>query len=150
MTKLRAYQWGELVGVLFVLASTATQVFYVEPLKREIEWRIAAFNMQQNGQQQMAAIYGNRLATLRALKASEADLKAAEAERDRMIEKYKTADANVSDYLMDKEGIENLLQSVVLALFAIGSLLTAIGRAGEMRAKSAQEQAMVISPPTRP
>lgn len=149
MTRLRAYQWGELIGVLFVLASTATQVFYVEPLKREIEWRLAAFNMQQNGQQQMTAIYGNRLATLRALKASEADLKAAEAERDRMVEKYKTADANVSDFIMEKEGIENLLQSVVLGLFAIGSLLTAFGRAAEMRAQAKQEQGMVINPPPR-
>jgi hypothetical protein len=48
--RLRAYQWGELIGIFFLLASTATQIFYVEPLKREIEWRLAAFNLQQNGQ----------------------------------------------------------------------------------------------------
>ena len=34
---LRTYQWAELIGILFLLASTATQMFYVESLKRGIE-----------------------------------------------------------------------------------------------------------------
>lgn len=130
--RLRFYQFGELLGVIFLLVSTATQVFYVEPLKREIESRLAAFNMQQNGQVQIRAIYGNRIATLRALKAPDDEIKAAEAERDAAIEKYKTADANISDYLIDKEWVENMLQIVVVALFAVGSLLAGFGRAMEM------------------
>lgn len=130
--RLRLFQFGELVGILFLLASTATQIFYVEPLKREIEWRIAAFNMQQNGQNQMRAILGNRIATLQALNAPAATITAAEAERDKEIARYKTADANIADYLHDKEQIENTLQLIVLALFAIGSLLAGFGRAMEM------------------
>ena len=130
--RLRAYQWGELLGVIFLLVSTATQIFYVDPLKREIEWRLAAFNMQQNGRVQIDAIFGTRIATLRALKASETDIKTAEAERDAAIEKHRTADANISDYLIDKQQVEDILQVVALALFAIGSLLAGFGRAMEM------------------
>lgn len=130
--RLRAYQWGELFGVIFLLVSTATQIFYVDPLKREIEWRLAAFNMQQNGRVQIEAIYGNRIATLRALKVPDTEIKAAEAERQAAIEKYKTADANISDYLVDKQQVEDILQVVVLALFAIGSLMAGFGRAMEM------------------
>jgi len=130
--RLRAYQFGELLGVIFLLVSTATQVFYVEPLKREIEMRLAAFNMQQNGQIQIHAIYGNRIATLRALKAPEEDVKAAETDRDAAVARYKNADANISDYLIEKERVEEYLQLIVLGLFAIGSLLAGFGRAMEM------------------
>lgn len=129
---LKAYQWGELVGVLFLLASTATQIFYVDPLKREIEWRLATFNMQQNGRLQMQAIYDGRIATLKAVSAPVETIGVAEKERDAMIARYKTADANISDFLVEKEGSEDLLQIAVVILFAIGSLLAGFGRAMEM------------------
>jgi hypothetical protein len=129
---LKAYQWGELVGVLFLLSSTATQIFYVDPLKREIEWRLAAFNMQQNGRLQMQAIYDGRIATLKAVSAPVETIGVAEKERDAMIARYKTADANISDFLVEKEGSEDLLQIAVVILFAIGSLLAGFGRAMEM------------------
>lgn len=96
--KLKSYQWGELIGMLFLLASTAAQLFYVEPLKREIEWRLAAFNMQQNGQVQATAIYDSRIATLKAVNAPVDAIATAEKERATVIEKYKTADANIADY----------------------------------------------------
>lgn len=130
--KLRVYQWGELAGVVFLLASTAVQVFYVEPLKREIEWRLAAFNMQQNSQIQTKAVYATRLATLKALKAPDADIREAEVERDALLAKYKASDADISDYLIEKERVENLLQIIVLGLFAAGAILAGIGRAMEM------------------
>ena len=38
--RLRGYQLGELIGIVLLLASTAMQLFYLEPLKREIEWRL--------------------------------------------------------------------------------------------------------------
>lgn len=130
--RLKLYQWGELIGVVFLLASTAAQMFYVDPLKREIEWRLAAFNMQQNSQVQIDAIYSSRLSTLRAVNAPEPAIKEATAERDATIAKFKTADANISDYLLEKEQVEDVLQVVVLILFAIGSLLAGFGRAMEM------------------
>lgn len=136
--RLRGYQWAELVGIIFLLASTATQIFYVEPLRREIEWRLAAFAMQQNGRIQVEATYGNRIAMLRALKAGDGEIAAAEAERDKLVERYKTADANVADYVLDKEWVESALQVIVLALFAIGSLLAGFGRAMEMIAGQRQ------------
>lgn len=138
--RLKIHQWGELVGIVFLLASTAAQMFYVDPLKREIEWRLAAFNMQQNSQLQMRAIYASRVATLRALNASEAAIKEAESERDATLDRFKTADANISDYLHDKEQVEDRLQVIVLILFAVGSLLAGFGRAMEMIAAGRGER----------
>ena len=132
--KLKSYQWGELIGMLFLLASTAAQLFYVEPLKREIEWRLAAFNMQQNGQVQARAVYDTHIATLKAVNARSDAIATAEKERDAVIEKYKTADANIADYLLAKEAVENYLQIIVIGLFGIGTLLAGFGRAMEMRA----------------
>ncbi len=130
--RLKLYQWGELIGILFLLASTATQIFYVEPLKREIEWRLAAFSMQQNGQLQIKAAYANGLATLKAVNAPAPLVETAERERDALVARYETADANVANYLIDKQWIEGALQVIVIALFALGSLLAGFGRAMEM------------------
>ena len=58
--RLRVYQYGELFGIVLLLASTATQLFYLEPLKREIEWRLVAFNTQQSAQIQLRAVYTTR------------------------------------------------------------------------------------------
>ena len=132
--KLRAYQWGELIGILLLLMSTATQIFYVEPLKRQIEWRLVAFSNQQNGRIQAEATLDNRIAVLRALKADAREIEAAEKGRSKLIEKYKTADANVANYILSKEWVENVLQIIVVSLFALGSLLAGIGRALEMAA----------------
>ena len=131
---LRADQWGELIGILLLLASTATQIFYVEPLKRQIEWRLAAFSNQQNGRIVAETTYDNRITLLRALKADAGAIAAAEQGRKTLVEKYQTADANVANYILSKEWIENVLQIIVVALFACGSLLAGIGRAFEMAA----------------
>jgi hypothetical protein len=88
--------------------------------------------MQQNGQIQTKAVYATRLATLKALKAPDADIREAEAERDALLAKYKSSDADISDYLIEKERVEDLLQVVVLGLFATGAVLAGIGRAMEM------------------
>ena len=130
--RLRGYQWAELIGILFLLASTATQIFYVDPLRREIEWRMATFSIQQSGQLQIKAIYDMQLSTLHALKSPATEITRVETERDVALSKFKTADANISDYLHDKQPIEDTLQSLVVILFAIGSLLAGIGRAMEM------------------
>jgi hypothetical protein len=132
--RLRGYQWSEMIGILFLLASTATQIFYVDPLRREIEWRMATFSMQQTGQLQMRAIYDARISMLRALKSPAEDIQQAETERNGASAKFNTADANISDYPHAKQPIEDYLQYVVIVLFAIGSLLTGFGRAMEMLA----------------
>lgn len=132
--RLRASQVLELIGIAILLASTAAQLFYLEPLKREIEWRLAAFSTQQNAQVQTRALYENHLSVLELLKASPDELKAAEARRDSTLEQFRTADANISDYLIAKESVEGTLEIVVIALFAAGSLLAGIGRVIEMQA----------------
>ena len=129
----KIYQLGELFGILLLLGATATQMFYLDPLKREIEWRLAAFSIQQSAQVQLKAIHDNRIALLQVANAPEEKIKEAEAERDKNLDRYRTADANISDYMIEKEGVEDILQVIVLALFALGTLLAGFGRAMEMR-----------------
>jgi hypothetical protein len=130
----RFYQLGELLGISMLLGSTAMQMFYLDPLKREIEWRLAAFSTQQSAQIEMAAIHDNRIVMLETLNAPADKIMQAKADREKSLDRFKTADANISDYMFDKESVENNLQYLVLALFALGTLLAGFGRAMEMRA----------------
>ncbi|MBS0239814.1 MAG: hypothetical protein JSR89_15455 [Proteobacteria bacterium] len=41
--RFKFFQPAELFGIVLLLGSTAMQTFYLDPLKREIEWRLAAF-----------------------------------------------------------------------------------------------------------
>ena len=132
--RLRGYQLGELIGIVFLLASTAMQLFYLEPLKREIEWRLVAFNTQQSAQIQLRATFDNQLALLKLMNAPAEQVTATEAKRDATLSAYKSSDANISDFMIAKEGVENYLEIVVIVLFALGSLLAGLGRALEMQA----------------
>ena len=130
---LKRYQLSEVIGILFVLAATATQIFYLEPLKRGIEWRMAAYHQQQNGQVLARSVYDNGIAILKAVNAGDAQIEAAAAAKKDLVQRYRTADANVAEVILDKEGVEGILQGIVLALFCLGSLLTTVGRIAEMR-----------------
>ncbi len=132
--RLKASQLCELVGIFILLASTAAQLFYLEPLKREIEWRLATFSTQQSAQVQTRALYDNHIEVLNLMKAPAEQVKAAEAKRDSTLSQFKTADANISDYMIEKERVENYIEIIVIALFAFGTLLTGLGRAIEMQA----------------
>ncbi len=79
--RLRGYQWAEMIGILFFLSSTATQIFYVDPLRREIEWKMTTLSTQQTGQIQVKAIYDTRLSTLRALIVPDNGITQVETER---------------------------------------------------------------------
>ena len=104
---LRVYQYGELFGIVLLLASTATQLFYLEPLKREIEWRLVAFNTQQSAQIQLRAVYDNQVALLKLMNAPGGEVTATEAKRDDTLAQYKNSDANIADYMIAMEGVEN-------------------------------------------
>lgn len=132
---MRGYQLGELFGIAMILASTAVQLFYLEPLKREIDWRLVAFSIQQTGQIQTKAAFDNRIAVLQAIKADTELITTAEAERGKAIQQFKNADAEVADYLFEKGNVENYIQWMVVGLFALGTVLTGYGRAMEMRIK---------------
>jgi hypothetical protein len=132
--RLKGYQIGELCGILLLLASTATQLFYLEPLKREIEWRLVAFNTQQSAQIQLRTTFDNQIALLKALNAPSEQIQQTEANRDTALEQYKNSDANISDFMFDKENVENYIELIVIALFAVGTLLAGLGRAIEMQA----------------
>ena len=136
---LKAHQRGELLGVFLLLASTAAQMFYLEPLKREIEWRLVTFQIQQTGQVQIRSLYDTQIAMLQSVNAAPDRIKAIEADRDVTVAKFTTADANISDYLIEKQRVEEYIQYAVIALFALGILLTALGRAHEMRAAGRRE-----------
>ncbi len=127
------YQLGELFGIVLLLGSTAMQMFYLDPLKREIEWRLAAFSTQQSAQIQIKAIYDNRIEVLQALNAPAEKITGAQAARDETLNRFKNSDADISDFMIAKEGVEDYLQYIVLALFAFGTLLAGLGRAMEMR-----------------
>ena len=132
--RLKYYQLGELVGIVFLLASTATQLFYLEPLKREIEWRLVAFNTQQSAQIQLRTSFDNQLALLRLMNAPAEEIKATEAKRDKTLADYKNSDANIADFMIEKERVEGVLEVLVIAFFALGSLLAGLGRTLEMMA----------------
>jgi hypothetical protein len=130
---MRVYQFGELIGIVLLLGSTAMQLFYLEPLKREIEWRLVAFNTQQSAQISLKTAYDNQLALLKVLNAPADTVVATEKSRDEALAAYKNSDANISDFMIAKEGVESYLEIVVIALFALGSLLAGLGRALEMQ-----------------
>lgn len=136
--KLSLYRYGELIGIVFLLVSTAMQIFYLEPLKREIDWRLVAFSTQQNAQVQVTTMYDNQLVLLKVMNAPAEQIAATEAARKKAIDKFETADANVANYVLAKEPVEDYIQIVVIILFALGSLLAGVGRALEMTAAPEQ------------
>lgn len=129
---MRVYQFGELVGILLLLASTATQMFYLEPLDRDIQWRLTAFTVQQSAQIQLRTAYDNQLALLKQLNAAPEQVTAIEAKRDAALAQFRNSDADLSDFMIAKEDVEDYLQIVVIALFALGSLLAGLGRTLDM------------------
>lgn len=132
--RLKGYQIGELIGIFLLLASTATQLFYLEPLKREIEWRLVAFNTQQSAQIQLRSTFDNQIALLKVLNAPSEQIQQTEAQRDKTLADYKNSDANISDFMIDKENVEGYIELIVIGLFALGTLLAGLGRAIEMQA----------------
>jgi hypothetical protein len=58
--RLKFYQYGELFGIVLLLGSTAMQMFYLQPLDRDIQWRLAPFSMQQSAQIQLRTAYDNQ------------------------------------------------------------------------------------------
>jgi hypothetical protein len=129
---LKLHQFGELVGILFLLASTATQMFYLEPLDRDIQWRLTAYTVQQSAQIQLRTAYENQIALLKQLNAPAEQVTAAEAKRDVALDRFRNSDADISDFMIAKEDVEDYLQIAVIALFAIGSLLAGLGRTLDM------------------
>ncbi len=132
--RLKLYQYGELIGIVLLLVSTATQIFYLEPLKRGIEWRLAAYATQQSAQVQVRTLYDNQLALMKLMNAPTDQVTATEEKRKETLDKFSTADANIANYMIAKEQVENYLEVIVIILFALGSLLAGIGRALELRA----------------
>ena len=130
--RLKLYQFGELVGILFLLASTAAQMFYLEPLDRDIQWRLTAFTVQQSAQIQLKTAYDNQIALLKQLNAPAPDVTAVEAKREAALAQFRNSDADISDFMIAKEGVEDYLQILVIALFAVGSLLAGLGRTLDM------------------
>jgi hypothetical protein len=134
--RLRTHQVGELIGILLLLASTAMQLFYLDPLKREIEMRLVAFNIQQSAQIQLRTAYENQLALLKVMNAPAEQISAAEAQRTKVLGQYKASDADIADVVLEKENIENYLEIVVVVLFALGSILAGVGRLIEFQTAS--------------
>ena len=132
-THMKAHQFGELFGICMLLASTAMQLFYLAPLKRDIEWRMATFSIQQAAQIQLRTSYDNQLSLLKLMNAPADQVKLTEEKRDRIFNQYKNSDGDISDVMLAKQDVESYLELVLIALFGIGSFLTGLGRYIEMR-----------------
>ncbi len=126
--RLRIHQVGELIGIFLLLASTAMQLFYLDPLKREIEMRLIAFNMQQSAQIQLRTAYENQLGLLKVMNAPAEQVSATQAQRDKVVAQYRVSDGDIADVVMEKEKVEGYMEIVVIVLFAIGSILAGLGR----------------------
>ena len=79
-------------------------------------------------------MFDNQLALLRKLDAPAEELAATDASRVKVLGQYKTSDANISDFMIEKERVESTIEIIVIALFALGSLLAGLGRTLEMLA----------------
>ncbi len=134
--RLRIHQVGEIIGIALLLASTAAQLFYLDPLKREIEMRLIAFNMQQSAQIQLRTAYENQLGLLRVMNAPEEQIRAAEAQRDKVVAHYRFSDGDIADVVMEKEKVEGYMEIIVITLFALGSVLAGLGRLIEFQVAS--------------
>lgn len=130
--RLKIHQFGELIGILLLLVSTAMQLFYLEPMKRQIEWRLAAFTAQQNAQVQLRESFTNQITLLQQMNAAPDVIAATELRRDEIFAKYRNSDADISDYMQENEQVESYLEIVVIVLFGIGSLLAGLGRTFDM------------------
>lgn len=126
--RLRLHQFGELIGILLLLASTATQMFYLEPLDRDIQWRLTAYTVQQSAQVQLRTAYDNQIALLKQLNAPGEQVTSTETKREAALAQFRNSDADISDFMIAKEGVEDYLQIIVIVLFAVGSLLAGVGR----------------------
>jgi hypothetical protein len=134
--RLRIHQVGEIVGIFLLLASTAVQLFYLDPLKREIEMRLIAFNIQQSAQVQLRAAYENQLALLKVMNAPAEQVSATEAQRAKVTAQYKNSDADIADIVLEKENVEGYMEIIVIVLFAVGSVLAGLGRLIEFQVAS--------------
>lgn len=126
--RLKLHQFGELIGILFLLSSTATQMFYLEPLDRDIQRRLTAYTVQQSAQIQLRTAYDNQIALLKQLNAPGDQVTATETKREAALAQFRNSDADISDFMVAKEDVEDYLQILVIVLFAVGSLLAGIGR----------------------
>jgi hypothetical protein len=129
---MRLYHFGELVGILLMIGSVAAQQFYLEPLKRAIEWRLVAFTVQQSGYIETKTSFDTRITILKSLNVPAEQVAKAVSERKTVLEKFKTADANIANQMIGQERVEDLLQILVMVAFAAGTLLTGLGRFAEM------------------
>ncbi len=134
--RLRIHRVGEIVGIFLLLASTAAQLFYLDPLKREIEMRLIAFNIQQSAQIQLRTAYENQIGLLKVMNAPAEQIGAAEAQRAKVFAQYKNSDADIADVVLEKENVENYMEIAVIVLFAVGSILAGLGRLIEFQVAS--------------
>lgn len=90
--------------------------------------------MQQSAQIQLRATYDSQIAVLNQLNAPAAEITAVETKRDAALAQFRNSDADISDFMIAKEGVENYLQIIVIVLFAVGSVLAGLGRTLDMLA----------------
>lgn len=130
---LKRHQWAELIGIVLIVLSTAVQVFFVEPAKRRIELSVIGSYLSE-----VEHNLSHELARNFKSVALRDGLDEAQAEKLVAGLRYNSKEANRvmrfrSDLGRSTFFYEELFTLLALAVFVIGTLLTAFGRYYEMR-----------------
>ncbi|MEO0618584.1 MAG: hypothetical protein AAFZ01_04825 [Pseudomonadota bacterium] len=134
---LKHYQYAELIGIVLIVVSTAVQVFFVEPAKRKLELVVVGSyvsSIESNLSKELARNF-RALAVRDGMSSDAADglvrgLTANAREANRVM-RYR------SDLGRKTDVFEGIFTYVSLAVFVLGTLLTAWGRYADMRSRHA-------------
>lgn len=131
--QLKRYQWAELIGIVLIVLSTAVQVFFIEPAKRKLELSVIGSFVSQAERNLSKELERNfkSLALRDGMSGAKVDELTAGL-------RYNSKEANRvmrfrSDFARTTSFYEGVYSLLALAVFTIGTLLTAVGRYFAMR-----------------
>ena len=135
--RIRWYHYFELLGTVLLVASTAFQLFVLEPTLRKNDQNELAWMLTQTVQNSRVAVALDNVAILEAMQANAMDVSSQLAkmqtrtlETRLRIEREIAANARLSRTVgLDEE----TKRYITLAAFLFGSLMMAVGRVGHLR-----------------
>ena len=134
------YHYFELLGTSLLVASTAFQIFILEPTLRKNDQNELAWMLTQTVQNSRVAVALDNILILEAMQANATDVSA-------QLDKLKTRTLATKQRIareiaantrqLKNVGVdEGLKRYITLAAFLFGSLLMAVGRVGHLRRES--------------
>jgi hypothetical protein len=138
--RLRWYQYLELLGTVLLVASTAVQLFILEPTLRKNDQKDLAWKLTQTVQNTRVAAALDNVLILEAMQANEMNV-------SQQLSKLKTG-ILANKLRLQREIASNASQTkttgvdeetkryITLGAFLLGSLFVALGRIGHLRTES--------------